>query len=102
MARVCGTIMANRGIPKSLADTSKKLKRYDTLCHQEGDILVHIWKDKRQVCMFTTIYKGTTGEVTNRFEERIKNPTSIIQYKFMKGVDRADQYLSYCTILKKT
>jgi hypothetical protein len=39
-------------------------------------------------------------EVTNKFRERIKRPTSVIQYKFMKGVERADQYLSYFTILK--
>jgi hypothetical protein len=52
--------------------------------------------------MFSTIYKGTIGEVTNKFGERIRKPTSIIQYKFMKGVDRGDQYLSYCTNLKKT
>jgi hypothetical protein len=48
------------------------------------------------------MYNGTIGEVTNKFGERIKYPTSVIQYRFMKGDDRADQYLSDCTILKKT
>jgi hypothetical protein len=50
--------------------------------------------------MFSTIYNGTTGEDTNKFGERVKKPTSIIQYKIMKSVDRAYQYLSYCTLLK--
>jgi hypothetical protein len=51
--------------------------------------------------MINAIYNGTTGEVTNKFGERIKKPTSVIQYNFMKGADRADQYLSYCTIPQK-
>jgi hypothetical protein len=34
--RVCWTIRPNKGIPKSLADSSKKLKRGDTICHQKG------------------------------------------------------------------
>jgi hypothetical protein len=33
----------------------------------------------------------------------IKKPYDVVQYnKFMKGVDRADQYLSYCSVLRKT
>jgi hypothetical protein len=51
--------------------------------------------------MISTIYSGTTGEVTNKSGEIIKKPNSVIQYKFMKGDDRADQYLSYCTTLKE-
>jgi hypothetical protein len=46
---VCGTVRASRGIPKSVADSSKKLKRDDTVCRQEGNVLLHIWKDKRKV-----------------------------------------------------
>jgi hypothetical protein len=52
--------------------------------------------------MISTIYNGTIGEVTNKFGERIKRPISVIQYKFMKSVDRADHYLLYCTTLKKS
>jgi hypothetical protein len=51
--------------------------------------------------MFSAIYDGTIGEVSNKFGERIIKPASVIRYTFMKGVDRAGQYLSYCTILKK-
>jgi hypothetical protein len=66
-------IRANRGIPKSLADSSKKVKRDDTICHQKGGVL-HIWKDKREVRMISTVYNGTIGEVANKFGERIKKP----------------------------
>ena len=33
----------------------------------------------------------------------IKKPDTVVQYnKFMKGMDRADQYLSYYSVLRKT
>jgi hypothetical protein len=33
----------------------------------------------------------------------IKKPYAVVQYsKFMKGVDRADQYLSYYSVLGKS
>jgi len=33
----------------------------------------------------------------------IKKPYAVVQYnKFLKGVDRADQYLSYYSVLRKT
>jgi len=33
----------------------------------------------------------------------IKKPYAVVQYnKFMKGIDRADQYLSYYTVTRKT
>jgi len=33
----------------------------------------------------------------------IKKPYAVVQYnKFIKGVDRADQYLTYYSVLKKT
>ena len=33
----------------------------------------------------------------------IKKPYTVVQYsKFMKGIDRADQYLSYYSLLRKT
>jgi len=33
----------------------------------------------------------------------IKKPYSVVQYsKFMKDIDRADQYLSYYSVLRKT
>jgi hypothetical protein len=59
--RVCRTVRANRGIRNSLADSSKKLKSNDAPC-----------KVKMEVRMIRTIHNGTTGEVTNKFGERIK------------------------------
>ena len=46
--------------------------------------------------MISTIHDSTMVDVPWRNEEVLKKPICIFQYNmFMKGVDRADQYLSY-------
>jgi hypothetical protein len=46
----------------------------------------------------TTVNKGRKDRKTNM---EIKNPFAVVQYnKFMKGVDRADQYLSFYSVLR--
>ena len=48
----------------------------------------------------TTVNMGRKDRKTNL---EIKKPYTIVQYnKFMKGVDRADQYLCYYSVLRKT
>jgi len=48
----------------------------------------------------TTVNKGRKDRNTNM---EIKKPYAVDQYnKFVKGIDRADQYLSYYSVLKKT
>ena len=48
----------------------------------------------------TTVNKGRKDMKTNM---EIKKPYAVGQYnKFIKGVDRADQYLGYYSVLKKT
>jgi hypothetical protein len=44
-----------------------------------------------------------TGRKDRKTKMEIKKPYAIVQYnKFMNGVDRADQYLSYYSILRKS
>jgi len=48
----------------------------------------------------TTVNKGRKNRNTNM---EIKKPYSVVRYnKFIKGIDRADQYLTYYSVLKKT
>jgi hypothetical protein len=91
--RVCGTIRANRG------DSFKQLKGDDTVIRKG----MFFYTSGRIRGRFAALvqYNGTTEEVTSKLGERIKKPTTVIQYKVMKGADRADQYLLYCTILEK-
>jgi len=55
--------------------------------------------------MISTIHDATvvnTGRKDRKTNMEIKKPYAVIQYnKFMKGVDKADQYLSYYSVLRK-
>jgi hypothetical protein len=56
--------------------------------------------------MISTIHEATIvnkGRKDRKTNMEIKKPYTVGQYnEFTKGVDRADQYLSYYLILKKT
>jgi hypothetical protein len=48
----------------------------------------------------TIVNKGRKDRKTNM---EIKKPYAVFQYnKFIKGIDRADQYLSFYSVLRKT
>lgn len=101
--RVCGTIRSKRGAPKTLEDEAKKLKTGESTFRRKGEVLIHAWKDKREVKMVSSIHNAKMDWTTNSRKEKTKKPISVIDYnKYMKGVDRADQYLSYYSLLRKT
>jgi len=57
----------------------------------------------RMICTIhdaTIVNKGRKERKTNM---EIKKPSAVVQYnKFIKGVDSADQFLSYYSVLQKT
>jgi hypothetical protein len=94
---------ANRGIPQDLEGEGNA--RTEGI-QRKGDVMVQVWKDKRLVRMICTIHDATivnTGRKDRKTNMEIKKPYAIVQYnKLMKGVDRADQYLIYYSILRKS
>jgi len=55
--------------------------------------------DDSVICEATIVNTGRKVRKTNM---EIKKPYAVVQYsKFMKGIDRADQYLSYYSVLRK-
>jgi len=72
---------------------------------RNGDLMMQVWKDK--TCANDN-YDPRRINCKHREERQknrhgIKKPYAVVQYnKFMKGVDRADQYLSYYSVLRKT
>ena len=60
---------------------------------------------QRLVRMISMIHEATivnTGRKERKRNMEIKKPYAVVQYnKFMKGVDRGDQYLSYYSIRGK-
>lgn len=102
--RSCGTIRKNRGLPACLKNAN--LKRGESIFRRRKDILLQIWQTKRPVRMITTIHPASIVEshnVDKNTKAKIWKPTCVIDYnKYMKGVDRADQYLSYYSIVRRT
>jgi hypothetical protein len=97
---------ANRGIARDLEGEGKCLNRGQSAFRRKGDIMVQVWKDKRLVRMISTIRDATivnAGRKDRKTKMEIKKPYAIVQYnKFKKGVYRADQYLSYYSVLRKS
>ena len=93
--RLCGTIRVNRGLPPEMKNESQSLKRGETTFRRKGEILLQSWRDTRVVSMISTIHNSRMVDVPWR-NEVLEKPICIFQYNmFMKGVDKADQYLSY-------
>ena len=101
--RVCGTIRVIRGLPPEMKNESQSLERGETTFRRKGEILLQSWRDTCVVNMIFTIHDSTMFDVPRRNEEIKKKPICIFHYNmFMKGVGRADQYLSYYSLLRKT
>ncbi|XP_015596321.1 piggyBac transposable element-derived protein 4-like [Cephus cinctus] len=103
--RVCGTIRKNRGLPQSLK--TLRLTRGQYEFRRNREILLEVWNNgRRNVNMISTIHSAQLMKSTNRSRRStapIQKPNSIINYNtYMKGVDRADQYLAYYSIFRKT
>jgi hypothetical protein len=96
--RACGTLRTNRGIPHDLEWEAKDLRKGQSAFQRKGDIMVQVWKDKRLVRMTSTTHDTTLMNTESKDRKTIldiRKPYCVVQYNiFMKGVDRADQYLS--------
>lgn len=103
--RVSGTIRANRGVPKSMKYI--RLKTGGCTFKRKNEILVQAWKPKRKIVyMVFTIHSGELTNTKNvhwKTKQEIIKPRSVIDYnKYTMGVDLADQFLSYFSIMRKT
>jgi len=98
----CGTVRRNRkGMPKF----TEKLKKGEMKNFHTDTLSAQIWKDKREVCMLTTLHPpilSETGKTTYRNEPIIK-PESVQDYnKNMGAVDQSDMVLSSVHSSRKT
>jgi hypothetical protein len=82
------------------------LKKGQSAFLRKGDIVIEVWKDERLVRLISMIHDTTfvnTGRKDGKTNMEIKKPYAVFQYsKFMKGIDRADHYLSYYLFLRRT
>jgi hypothetical protein len=75
--------------------------------HSRGKLtVIEVWKDRRPVLMISMIHDTTivnTGRNDRKTNMEIKKPYAVFQNsKFMKCTDRADQYLSYYSVPRRT
>ena len=99
--RVCGTIRVNRGFPSNLKNI--KLKEQQTKFTRKRQVPLQLWQAKRDrlVKIISTIHSAEIVTVTHWPGEKVKFKSVVECNKYMKGVDRADQYMSYYNILRK-
>lgn len=101
-----GTMRSNRKtFPKEVRD--KKLKKGETLASYSNGVMMGKWKDKRDVWYISNEYKNDMMEIQTRRrrqgDELKSKPLPIINYnKYMSGIDRQDQMLSYHPCERKT
>lgn len=81
------------------------LKRGEIAFTKKGDILLLIWKDKREVWIISTIHDASsykTEKTNQNTGEEIKKPVSVVHYNnYMQGVDLADHIFQHRVSLEK-
>jgi hypothetical protein len=98
-----GTLRAGRkGNPVEV--TGKKLQKGEAVSRYTRDaICVVKWHDKRDVLMISSEFSGECVTYVAKSGKETTKPNAVIEYnKFMSGVDRADQLLSYYPCERKT
>lgn len=97
----CGTLRLNRrGVPSEAKARLEKGK--SRLVPVDEGMKVIQWHDKRVVSVLSTLHDDTPVPVQRRSrrapggQETVQKPQAVVEYnKFMGGVDRGDQLLTY-------
>ena len=84
-----GTIQKNRkALPKDIKNPPGTLQRGETLFKKKGNIICCVYKDKRDVRFLSSLHNNEIAEDNK--------PIVLKDYnKWMRGVDKSNQYLSY-------
>ena len=97
----CGTLRLNRrGVPPEAKATLRKGERRAVVVDDYTAVIQ--WHDKRTVSILSTVHTDTPVQVERRSRhapggrEEVEKPEAVVEYnKYMGGVDRGDQLLSY-------
>nr|XP_023028663.1 piggyBac transposable element-derived protein 4-like [Leptinotarsa decemlineata] len=97
-----GTLRAGRKeTPKDV--TTAKLKKGETKGAYKQNVLIGKWRDKRNVLYISTEFKNDIVPAQNRNGIIKEKPLPIAEYnKFMSGIDRMDQMMSYYPSVRKS
>ncbi|KAG5879842.1 hypothetical protein JTB14_021449 [Gonioctena quinquepunctata] len=82
---------------------SAKLAKGNTIARYAEGIMIEKWRDKRDVSYISTEFDNNMIEIETRRKEKVNKPLPIVQYnKYMSGIDRQDQMLSYYSAERET
>ncbi|KAJ8941651.1 hypothetical protein NQ314_010295 [Rhamnusium bicolor] len=69
--------------------------------YQRGKVIVMKWRDKRDVCLISTVHNIETQEVATKSGPKVQ-PKAVIDYNHtMGGVSRVDQHLADYSLSRK-
>lgn len=105
--RVCGIVRQNddKNIPITLMDEIKTMKEGEHIYHRKNDVLIQLWKNKKINKMISTIHDSKMASTTtNKYDKNVcAKPNCILDFnKYMRRVERVEQYFSYCGVLRNT
>ncbi|XP_046679249.1 uncharacterized protein LOC124366694 [Homalodisca vitripennis] len=97
-----GTLRSTRaGNPEVVVQT--KLRKWECISSQKGNVTVMKWRDKRNVLTISTSNGSEMELVTNKRGEQTMKPSMVVRYnKGMSGIDRSDQMVSYYSTHRKS
>lgn len=82
-------------MPPALA--KQKLKAAEMVARQKGKIMVLRWRDKKAVCLLSTVHNTATTIV-----KKGSKGLRLCDYNFrMGGVDRTDQAITFYLTIRK-
>lgn len=74
-----------------------------TRAKYSNGIMIGKLKDKRDIMYILTEYQNTLNELQNKRGDIKKKPLSSLEYKkYIGGIDRHDQLMSYFPYIRKT
>ena len=96
-----GTVRSNRrNLPADFA--TEKLQKGEVRAWQKGKLMALRWKDKKDVCILSTVHNAACSTAETSGGKEVKKPNAILDYNHtMGGVDNADQEMTFYPITRK-
>ena len=100
-----GTLRANRkGVPQALKD--KRVDKGHVSTMKNENLIISKYHDRKIVYLMSTVEESKlvqTGKINPRNGQTVLRPSLVVSYdKYMGGVDRSDQMVSYATFNSRT
>ena len=100
-----GTLRANRkGVPQALKD--KQVAKGETYTMKNRNLMITKYHDRKVVHLISTVEAAAptpSGKTNPRTGQPVLRPSVVVSYdKYMGGVDRSDQMVSYATFNSRT